>query len=53
MTIKELFDFVTDITITDIDVYLDKAMDIASNRCPQTQQDKIDEEVYNHKGGPT
>ena len=36
MTIKELFDFVTDVTITDknIDEYLDRAMEIACNRAP-------------------
>ncbi|RUS87816.1 hypothetical protein EGW08_004415, partial [Elysia chlorotica] len=50
MTVKELFDFVTDSTITpeNIDGYLDQAMKIASSRSLDdiTEQEKIDEEVF-------
>ncbi|GFN97212.1 serine/threonine-protein kinase rio1-like [Plakobranchus ocellatus] len=50
MTVKELFEFVTDTTITseNIDGYLEQAMRIASNRSLQdlTEQEKIDEEVF-------
>ena len=49
MTIKELFDFITDLSITEenIDEYLDKAMSISSSRTYQdvSEQEKIDEEV--------
>jgi RIO kinase 1 len=49
LTVKELFDFVTDISITDdnLDDYLDKCMMITSNRTIDdvTEQDKIDEQV--------
>ena len=49
MTLKELFDFVTDISITadNLDSYLDQAMQISSERTIEdvTQQDKIDEAV--------
>ena len=46
MTVKELFDFITDPTIreTNIDEYLEKAMQIATNR-PEQQNDKVDDEV--------
>lgn len=46
MTVKELFDFITDPTINDtnIDEYLEKAMQIASNR-PSAENDKVDDEV--------
>ncbi|KAJ8305298.1 hypothetical protein KUTeg_015843 [Tegillarca granosa] len=50
LTVKELFDFVTDVTITsdNIDQYLDQAMVITSSRTIDdiTQQEKIDEEVF-------
>ncbi|XP_046558908.1 serine/threonine-protein kinase RIO1-like [Haliotis rubra] len=50
MTVKELFDFVTDMSITDdnIDDYLDKAMAITASRTLEdvTEQEKIDEEVF-------
>ncbi|XP_060592591.1 serine/threonine-protein kinase RIO1-like [Ruditapes philippinarum] len=50
LTVKELFDFVTDISITDdnLDDYLDKCMMITSNRTIDdvTEQDKIDEQVF-------
>ena len=50
MTVKELFDFVTDTNITpeNIDGYLEKAMKIAGNRslADITEQEKIDEEVH-------
>lgn len=50
LTVKELFDFVTDSSITDtnVDDYLDKAMSITAGRTLEeiTQQDKVDEEVF-------
>lgn len=49
LTVKELFDFVTDVTITaeNLDDYLDECMRITSNRTVEdiTEQDKIDEAV--------
>ena len=49
MTVKELFDFVTDTTITseNIDGYLEQAMKVAACRTLDdiTEQEKIDEEV--------
>lgn len=49
MLVKELFDFITDLTITsyNIEQYLDAAMDIASKRSYDglTEEDKVDEEV--------
>lgn len=46
---KELFDFVTDITITadNLDDYLEQCMKITANRTVDdvTEQDKIDEGV--------
>ena len=46
MTVKELFDFVTDPTIREanIDEYLEKAMEISSNRALQ-EKEKVDDEV--------
>ncbi|ESO88120.1 hypothetical protein LOTGIDRAFT_126569, partial [Lottia gigantea] len=50
MTVKELFDFITDVSINNdnIDQYLDKAMEISANRsvAERTEQEKIDEEVF-------
>ncbi|KAK3770258.1 hypothetical protein RRG08_029914 [Elysia crispata] len=50
MTVKELFDFVTDTTITseNIDGYLEQAMKVAACRTLDdiTEQEKIDEEVF-------
>lgn len=50
LTVKELFDFVTDVSINadNLDDYLDRLMDVASNRSLQdlTAQEKIDEEVF-------
>uniref|UniRef100_A0AAQ5YNC6 Serine/threonine-protein kinase RIO1 n=1 Tax=Amphiprion ocellaris TaxID=80972 RepID=A0AAQ5YNC6_AMPOC len=50
MTVRELFDFITDpsITCTNIDQYLDKAMVIAADRTSEqrTDQDRVDEEVF-------
>ena len=50
MTLKELFDFVTDVSITvdNIDAYLDHAMELTSNRSPEdvTAQEKIDAAVF-------
>ena len=49
MTVKELFDFITDLSITDnnLDDYLDKAQEVASQRSHEdtTAQEKVDEEV--------
>ena len=49
MTVKELFDFITDLNITldNINDYLDRAMQISANRSPEdlSAQEKIDEEV--------
>lgn len=49
MTVKELFDFVTDLTITsnNIEGYLDQAMEVAANRTLEevTEQEKVDAEV--------
>ena len=49
MTVKELFDFVTDPTIREanIDEYLEKAMQISSNRALQ-ENEKVDDEVFKH-----
>ncbi|KAL4236421.1 Serine/threonine-protein kinase RIO1 [Mactra antiquata] len=50
LTVKELFDFITDISITkeNLDEYLEKCMKMTSNRTVEdvTEQDKIDEEVF-------
>ncbi|XP_042337064.1 serine/threonine-protein kinase RIO1-like [Plectropomus leopardus] len=50
MTVRELFDFVTDpsITCSNMDQYLDKAMVIAANRTAEQRsgQDRVDEEVF-------
>ncbi|XP_005112900.2 serine/threonine-protein kinase RIO1 [Aplysia californica] len=50
MTIKELFEFVTDSSITEgnIDAYLDAAMEVAAQRslAEVSEQEKIDEEVF-------
>lgn len=49
MTVKELFDFITDLSITEenLDEYLDRAMQISSQRSHHevSEQEKIDEEV--------
>ena len=49
LTVKELFDFVTDMSITadNLDDYLDHCMELASSRTLEdiTAQEKIDEEV--------
>lgn len=50
MTVRELFEFITDPSITcdNINQYLDKAMEIASDRTAEerSNQDKVDEEVF-------
>uniref|UniRef100_A0A8C1H421 Serine/threonine-protein kinase RIO1 n=2 Tax=Cyprinus carpio TaxID=7962 RepID=A0A8C1H421_CYPCA len=50
MTVRELFEFITDPSITsdNINQYLDKAMEIASERTAEdrSSQDKVDEEVF-------
>ncbi|KAM7379927.1 hypothetical protein PAMP_005424 [Pampus punctatissimus] len=49
MTVRELFDFITDLSITchNIDQYLEKAMAIAVERTSEqrSDQDRVDEEV--------
>lgn len=50
LTVKELFDFVTDPLITDdnIEEYLERAQEVTSNRTYEevTQKDIVDEEVF-------
>ncbi|XP_035988863.1 serine/threonine-protein kinase RIO1 isoform X2 [Fundulus heteroclitus] len=50
MTVRELFDFITDPSITsrNIEQYLDKAMVIAAERTAEqrSDQDRVDEEVF-------
>ncbi|XP_018534617.1 serine/threonine-protein kinase RIO1 isoform X2 [Lates calcarifer] len=50
MTVRELFDFITDPSITchNIDQYLEKAMVIAAERTSEqrSDQDRVDEEVF-------
>ncbi|TKS79207.1 Serine/threonine-protein kinase RIO1 [Collichthys lucidus] len=50
MTVRELFDFITDPSITchNIDQYLEKAMAIAAERTSEqrSDQDRVDEEVF-------
>ncbi|XP_046495972.1 serine/threonine-protein kinase RIO1 isoform X1 [Equus quagga] len=50
MTVRELFEFVTDpsITLENMDAYLSKAMEIASQRTKEerSSQDHVDEEVF-------
>uniref|UniRef100_A0A8D3CKZ2 Serine/threonine-protein kinase RIO1 n=1 Tax=Scophthalmus maximus TaxID=52904 RepID=A0A8D3CKZ2_SCOMX len=50
MTIRELFDFITDPSITcrNIDQYLEKAMVIAADRTSEqrSHQDRVDDEVF-------
>ena len=47
MTVKELFDFVTDGAISDVDEYLEKLMEIASQRTVEdvTNKEKVEEEA--------
>jgi hypothetical protein len=47
MKVKELFDFITDPTVTEsnMDDYLRKAMEITSNRENMTEKEKVDDEV--------
>ncbi|XP_023252992.1 serine/threonine-protein kinase RIO1-like [Seriola lalandi dorsalis] len=50
MTVRELFDFITDLSITchNIDQYLEKAMVVAAERTSEqrSDQDRVDEEVF-------
>ncbi|XP_072118040.1 serine/threonine-protein kinase RIO1 isoform X2 [Mobula birostris] len=50
MTVRELFEFVTDPSIAEdnLDAYLQKAMELAANRTEEerSNQDKVDEEVF-------
>lgn len=50
MTVKELFDFVTDPTVNEsnMDEYLEKAMLVTSNREEFTEKEKVDDEVFKH-----
>ncbi len=47
MTLKELFDFVTDPTVNEsnMDEYLEKAMELTSTRSEITEKEKVDNEV--------
>ncbi|KAE8597859.1 hypothetical protein XENTR_v10016626 [Xenopus tropicalis] len=50
MTVRELFEFITDpsITMDNMDAYLEKVMEIAVDRTEEerSSQDKVDEEVF-------
>lgn len=48
MTVKELFDFITDISITqdDVERYLDKLEQKLQTREPLTAEQIVDEEVF-------
>ncbi|XP_069776994.1 serine/threonine-protein kinase RIO1 isoform X3 [Narcine bancroftii] len=50
MTVRELFEFVTDPSIAEdnLDAYLQKAMELTANRTEEerSNQDKVDEEVF-------
>jgi RIO kinase 1 len=48
MTTRELFEFITDITITkeNLDEYLTKTMELVENRPAMTEQEASDEEVF-------
>ncbi|KYO34679.1 serine/threonine-protein kinase RIO1 [Alligator mississippiensis] len=50
MTVRELFEFITDPSITseNLDAYLSRAMEVASQRTEEerSSQDKVDEEVF-------
>lgn len=48
MTVKELFDFITDATITEenMDKYLDKVSEKLSHTQPLTHEQIVDEEVF-------
>ncbi|KAM9308290.1 serine/threonine-protein kinase RIO1 [Gastrophryne carolinensis] len=50
MTVRELFEFITDPSITsdNMDAYLEKAMEISTQRTEEerSSQDKVDEEVF-------
>ena len=47
MTLKELFDFVTDPTVNELnmDDYLEKSMELTSTRSEITETEKVDDEV--------
>jgi RIO kinase 1 len=55
MTVKELFDFVTDPTVNEsnMDEYLEKSMKIASNRGVATLTEKTEDEVFKGSYIPT
>ncbi|XP_068092957.1 serine/threonine-protein kinase RIO1 [Hyperolius riggenbachi] len=50
MTVRELFEFITDPSITEdnLDAYLEKAMEVATERTEEerSSQDKVNEEVF-------
>jgi RIO kinase 1 len=50
LTVKELFDFVTDPTINEINMseYLDKLMEIAASRTNLPELEKVADEVFKH-----
>ncbi|RNA31356.1 serine threonine- kinase RIO1-like [Brachionus plicatilis] len=50
LTVKELFDFVTDPTINESNMndYLNKMMEITSNRKNLAHTEKVDDEVFKH-----
>lgn len=50
MTVRELFDFVTDSSITDDNIgeYLEKAQEIAANREENDTTDQLNDEVFKH-----
>ena len=55
MTVKELFDFVTDPTVneTNMDEYLEKSMKIASNRGVATLTEKTEDQIFKGSYIPT
>ncbi len=46
MTTRELFDFITDIRITDVDEYLRKMEDDVHRRGPMTADQEVDDKVF-------
>jgi RIO kinase 1 len=46
MRTKELFDFVTDLSITDVDAYLQKMQDVVSNREHNQVEEEAEDEVF-------
>ena len=46
MTTRELFDYITDITIQDEDEYLTKKQEHIASRGPMTDEEKVQDEVF-------